>query len=878
MAKRKNTFTQGTPVMRRLKDLYDEAVTIMTDKALREKELQDAKKFKLDFVEKLLVDKVNNGGSIYKSDYKKMAELNKKWITADEIEKKVAYLKQQGAEIIDDTKTKLDFSTYDKIEKLLNTIGKSDLYSLLEESQNTPVGTLQSAIITTYNAAAGKTDYKSTAINQVCGEAKKVFKDDDAKKHYDVYLATKDIWDEVALKQKGGIAFISAAEFLAYSVRTKKALKISDLKEKKEFLAEGLLYFHITVSGGKKYINLEPCPHCGSFYNSDDNPKVCLHCSKPLEILCWNCGGKAPFTVKNKTCPSCGAADNHNARFDDVVKNIDNLLVQPGISINVIQTELNNLRNLLPDYKKISTSKLAKKVAEYQEKIEKKRKEEEAAGRKYLEELEKIKELIKQKKYYTASGEVENFKGKFPGINVSSHETQIKNALSQAQTAFANTKKLPPSGQADECLAILQNCADFRPAIEYLQSAPPEACKNLSVGIDDSSGCANISWQRSPGQSVSYRLVRKLGKEIPVNEIDGKVLTDNKNETAYRDNNILPGQWYSYAVFAVRYGVFSSAAGKSVILLADVTDANAEQIDKAIHLTWNNPKNCTGVTVYRTLNGKETTLINKAHNSYKDEDVQYDIPYSYKLCANYADLPSSRGVNVVITPMPILPCSIDKASSGFRKNNLYFKIDGVIPPNVAGFYYAARTEKSQNRWPAVGSIGVDTDIRRIKLADYRKYGEILYTETTHNEGTYFVSLFTIYNAGGKEIVSNPNPCRIDRPLEVKIFWEVSKPLLGNSKLSIEIKPSRPITRLPKLYLCTSLQGRHLLHYTDENAEVLMEIPEQELDFPQKNIKREHKIDSVIFSKLAKKSKLFLFAEKSVPNEKYFPIKRFKGKI
>ena len=217
MAQRKNSFTQGTVVQRRLKDLYAESIKIMTDNALRNEEFQAAKKFKLETAEKTIVAIVRGRGTIYKSDLIKMADASGKWLTADEIEKKIAYLLQQGAKLVDDTKKSLDFLTYEKIEKFLKTIGKSNLYDLLGGNQSASVNVLQGAVTTTYNAVSGKTDPKSTATNGVCGEAKKIFKDDNSKKHYDVYLATKDIWDEFALRRSSGISEMELKEFLAYS-------------------------------------------------------------------------------------------------------------------------------------------------------------------------------------------------------------------------------------------------------------------------------------------------------------------------------------------------------------------------------------------------------------------------------------------------------------------------------------------------------------------------------------------------------------------------------------------------------------------------------------------------------------------------------------
>jgi len=118
------------------------------------------------------------------------------------------------------------------------------------------------------------------------------------------------------------------------------------------------------------------------------------------------------------------------------------------------------------------------------------------------------------------------------------------------------------------------------------------------------------------------------------------------------------------------------------------------------------------------------------------------------------------------------------------------------------------------------------------------------------------------------------------PLNANVFWKVTKPIIGNRRLSIEIKPNRSLTRLPKFILCASLQGRHLESSTDENSIVLIEIQEQELDAPQEIFKKDYEINPQIFSQLTKDSKLFLFVINPVPNECY-SLRRaegFTGKI
>jgi ribosomal protein L37E len=638
MAQRKNSFTQGTVVQRRLKDLYSEAVKIMTDKALREEELQAAKKFKLETAEKAIVAIVRGRGAIYKSDLIKLANGSGNWLTADEIERKITYLQQQGVKIIDDTKRSLDFLSYDKIEKLLKTIGKKDLYDLSGATQHASVSALQGAVKNSYNSVSGKTDPKSTATNQVCGEANKIFKDDNSKKYYDIYLATKDIWDECALWRSTGISEIELKMFLDYSERAKKALGNVDVDYIEVLLAESLNYFRITVVGGDKErgIDLENCLYCGKLYANNDNPKTCPHCHQPLEIVCWNCGGKAPFTVKKNTCPSCGAAKEHNARFETIVKKIESLLVQPDFSLTDIRTELNNLKNILPDYNKVNTSKLAKKAAEYQEKIDKKDREEETIGKAYKGEYEKIQELVNLKKYISASGAVTALKNKYPAYNasktdalsaaISSVVLRVKQHAEKAKTFTAQNNE---EATVSEIVSALDLSTDYIEANQIISKFPPKAPESVNAKIKDNS--ALITWvQNKPQKLATYTVIRKNGSR-PTSVTDGAVVAGELSINFFEDKTIVSDTPYYYAVFSSRLGVNSPVVFTTtpVVTYFDVSNIRQEIVSGKIAVKWELPLNVGEVEVIKKKGltpptGREDGQKIPVKGNESFEDVDFD--------------------------------------------------------------------------------------------------------------------------------------------------------------------------------------------------------------------------------------------------------------
>jgi len=243
------------------------------------------------------------------------------------------------------------------------------------------------------------------------------------------------------------------------------------------------------------------------------------------------------------------------------------------------------------------------------------------------------------------------------------------------------------------------------------------------------------------------------------------------------------------------------------------------------------------------------------------------------------------------------PCEIDKTQSQIKKdqpvsqgvNQLYnvelsIKTSSVIPDNAVEFWYFVRVKSAAGGEPWVEAKEIQAapvkDMKKISIDDYKKRGEILFSVTAKDEGAYYVTMFTVFEISGKKTVSLPSKMRFDRKLDAVVYWKVTKPIIGNRRLSIDIKPNRSLSRLPKFILCASLQGQHLDSSEDENAKILMEIHEQELDAPQALFKKDYEIISPVSSQLTKDSKLYLFVINPAQNECY-SLRRaegFTGKI
>ena len=92
---------------------------------------------------------------------------------------------------------------------------------------------------------------------------------------------------------------------------------------------------------------------------------------------------------------------------------------------------------------------------------------------------------------------------------------------------------------------------------------------------------------------------------------------------------------------------------------------------------------------------------------------------------------------------------------------------------------------------------------------------------------------------------------------------MTRPLLGKSKLYIELEANRDISYIPNFVLCSS-KGDFIYDYKDQNALILLNTNKIKIDPPQDK----YKIDFILPKIIDKKSKLFLFVETANENEVY----------
>ncbi|GHU52963.1 hypothetical protein AGMMS49975_09910 [Clostridia bacterium] len=381
------------------------------------------------------------------------------------------------------------------------------------------------------------------------------------------------------------------------------------------------------------------CAHCHSTFEFEDITEAqkinkCSSCQKALFQPCKKCG--KPILLSLEKCPECGFIFASAPLFKKYIAQADDALSTYNFSEArkyVIEAEV----LAVEDSEKEAVANIRRKIASEEKQYEK--------------PLSDLRQLVIGREFYTASGRLSQIMATFPKLNVKEFEVQIRTGLSRATMLFDGAKTKSAVERADVCLEILEACRDYKPALDFLHATPPSAPQNFNIAQNTNRCSASIGWTRLREQGISYSIIRKLGTDIPRNEKDGDIIASKLTENSFLDDKLLPGTYYSYAVFAERNGVYSSGTGKTVAILAEISDLRYEQKETALRISWTMPQNCAGVSILKKSNGKETILTNNAQGYFDDTGLIYENIYSYILRANYQGMPQSSGIGFVLTPM-----------------------------------------------------------------------------------------------------------------------------------------------------------------------------------------------------------------------------------
>lgn len=176
-----------------------------------------------------------------------------------------------------------------------------------------------------------------------------------------------------------------------------------------------------------------------------------------------------------------------------------------------------------------------------------------------------------------------------------------------------------------------------------------------------------LSWQPvQAGSSMKYVVMRRDGKIPPLGADDGKALGPFA-ETGHVDTDVVPGQYYTYAVFACIDELYShcGATAPAVAILSDVRELRENEGDGTVELHWLTPPNVVDVIVRRDLTpppdhraGQAVDVVNKQAGKpglAKDSGLENEKTYYYLARCEYklgaSEVRFSEGISVKAKPV-----------------------------------------------------------------------------------------------------------------------------------------------------------------------------------------------------------------------------------
>ena len=670
---------------RRLLELKDDVNEIMVNDSVfdpatgtykkgaggRKKELDAAKKMKLDGAVDFLVDLCKTRDTILMSEIDDLAKRDNpnttneaaKFYSKDDLVKALQdATKGTAVKIIDNMDNSIPFNDYKKIDEQLATAQKNTLYEFLGLPQNASEADLKKANKDKYSESSkwGGAKLKEKQLySTLCGFCTKHLEDPAKRKSYDQYILLKDtVWEQFKQRQIRGLKNLTFDEYIGFVELVKKTLSVST-QEAEKIIAVGCKYFTLTIVGDAAKGGTEECPFCGRLVQK--GAKSCQHCGKSLEVRCWNCGELKRIQANDVACKKCGATEKHKTLYDKKVAEMNTVISAPVVDINKAQSLLLDIKNIVPNYNAVKDSVIAKKLAEYQTQVDKAVKLEESMGQKYRDDYQKVRLAMNKKEFINAL----NMAKKLQTTYGTYRQNDTVALISEINTKIAEAKRYVDAAKATADINVvitnaskaLEICVDYIEAKQLLQKYPPQPVTSLRVAVVGNK--VSIDWVDPKAQKYVTFTVIKKNNIAPSGYDDGAVVGEGLTFTHIDDENILPATVYYYAVYVNRNGVKSQlvVCPTPVQIYPDVTGIEQIIVSKGIKVTYVPPKNLKEIEVYKNRGPVAPSRVGEgkklvcSNDGFIDEEANEETSYFIvsKYLTNGKTL-YSRGVKVTFRP------------------------------------------------------------------------------------------------------------------------------------------------------------------------------------------------------------------------------------
>lgn len=543
--------------------------------------------------------------------------------------------------------TSKDYPWLSKVKNLY------DLAAFFKNDEaNANVYTLKSAeeLKSIMEAGAASVAGKLDALNHCLADlfqagCTQIFKDEKTKIKYDNSLKIEKLYDLFSLlkempeemRKDSYIADVCIKKIQTYFSDPDVALAIYNRE------AGNTLDPYEPDSGDVDFV----CGSCKSTskikYGTDKGSCKCQACGSPLFVKCGNskCGHLIPAIAD--VCPDCGY-NLVEAKFFDRYCALAESAMESG-NVEDARKQLALAKGARPDAPRLKA--LETKIITDMIPIE--------------DALKEIRLSMNQNKFIQASNQLVSFCVRYPKIKVDEIKAEIEKMIAIADSMFAQIES--QTDKCGVCFDILEKVSDYSKAMDYIRDKKPRQVSNVRTVISNKSNQITIQWIGTGEREVSYCVVRKENAK-PQSVNDGTMILKDQLVTQYIDSNIVPGTVYFYSVFAQRIGTYSEPVSSEASVLYQELDeklvVKSAEDGKCV-MSWQLPKNCKGVRILRSENGKANSLpgqntsivVDCVTNGYEDRNVRNGIRYEYRLQCVYSaesGVKHSEGITFAVMP------------------------------------------------------------------------------------------------------------------------------------------------------------------------------------------------------------------------------------
>ncbi|MGX2958154.1 hypothetical protein JNUCC23_02570 [Peribacillus sp. JNUCC 23] len=523
------------------------------------------------------------------------------------------------------TKEKMK-SICDLLDKLIDQprVGKvTSLYDLLELPEGTgeldlhDKANAEYKLLSSKGVVSGELLIKKDALSQ----ALTVFKDKETRLKYDESLKMKR-FESIAQYVKvagctGELEKSVYEELRIQAMNEGLSSADSEVRIKRVCDDENIAIVSKQQQAKQPIVELEHCGNCGLVNKAKG--VSCTGCGQPLKIECKKCGVTSPSSSEH--CSRCGISFISFYYQEHYLKRAEWALVNKDYVTAEAMVE--RAKYYWDGLAAIET--LTDKITSFYRLVDKR--------------VQKVEELMKASKFYSAERELNILKRTHPNLDtIPTFERDIRRQINGAES-YINRAKIAATDQEKISLLLssLEESVDCQTALTELSKYPPEPPTEVRAGITQDA--IKLEWNSPYKQNdVMYEIYRKE---------EGTTMAKKVADTphcVYADKKAEAGKRYSYYVQTIQGSKVSAKSSmiSNLMKTSEVDSLKAQVKNEGIQVLWKSPGN-TKIEVWRKEGslpegrGDGIKLSGVTQNNVLDINVESNKEYGYLVIVQYKD-------------------------------------------------------------------------------------------------------------------------------------------------------------------------------------------------------------------------------------------------